>query len=101
MRGMFSEVTFETVSFSTCISYTHSYHPEAAATMYQYARRLSAYMASPQQFVALSEMQAHAYLVAMNALSLIDHKSAWISMPATPEAISQVHSHEFLYQFLC
>lgn len=47
-------------------------------------------MGSSQQFVVISEMQAHAYLVAMNALSLIDPKNAWISMPIAPEAVSQV-----------
>ncbi|KAF8574446.1 hypothetical protein K439DRAFT_1399027 [Ramaria rubella] len=68
----------------------------AAATMYQFARRLSSYMTSPEQFIALSEMQAQAYLVAMNALSLIDPKSAWISMPVTPDAVSQSHKRRKL-----
>lgn len=58
--------------------------------MVQYARRLSSHMKSSQYFVVLSEMQAHAYLVAMNALSLIDPKNAWISMPIAPEVASQV-----------
>lgn len=52
-------------------------------------------MGSPQHFVALSEMQAQAYLVAMNALSLIDPKSAWISMTVTPEIVTQVSSFGF------
>ena len=67
--------------------------------MYQFARRLSSYLSSPLEFVTISEMQSHAYLVAMNALSLIDPKSAWISMPAVPEAVTQVRVHLVLFCF--
>lgn len=58
----------------------------AAATMYQHARRIAPLVASSAQFTEISELQAESLLVAMNALSLIEPKSAWISLPALPDA---------------
>ncbi|GJJ16272.1 hypothetical protein Clacol_010568 [Clathrus columnatus] len=60
----------------------------AAATMYQFARRLSPFMEGSSQFVVVAEMQAEAYLVAINALSLLDPKNAWIALPIPSEILS-------------
>jgi len=72
----------------------------AAATMYQFARRLAPLMETTAQFVVLGEMQAQAYLVAMNALSLIDPKSAWISLPVTSVIASQTRKRRKLSQHI-
>jgi hypothetical protein len=51
--------------------------------MYQRARKLHDLINDPSTLVTLAEEQLEAYLVAMNALSLLDRKSAWVSMPAS------------------
>ncbi|KIJ26033.1 hypothetical protein M422DRAFT_236708 [Sphaerobolus stellatus SS14] len=56
----------------------------AAATMYQHARRLDPLLDSSPHFVEIANLQLESYLVALNALSLIDPKSAWISLPIPP-----------------
>ena len=59
--------------------------------MYQRARKLASLSnSSPQQFVTLAELQLEAYLVSINALSLVDPKSAWIILPFTAEPGNEV-----------
>lgn len=96
MRGMSSEATSVTVS-----KWQHLFRSDtnifftAAATMYQFARRLTPLMEKSPQFSAIAEMQVQAYLVAMNALSLLDPKNSWITLPNPPEASLSV----FLFFF--
>lgn len=49
--------------------------------MYQRARKLHDLIGDPSQTLALAEEQLESYIVAMNALSLLDHANAWIVMP--------------------
>ncbi|KAF8076014.1 nucleoporin Nup120/160-domain-containing protein [Lyophyllum atratum] len=53
----------------------------AALAMYQRARRLQNLINDPTSFASLAEEQLEAYLVAINALSLVDQKNAWILLP--------------------
>ncbi|CAL1702056.1 unnamed protein product [Somion occarium] len=55
----------------------------AAAVMYQRARKLGTLYDNPADFDALAELQLEAYVVSINALSLIDPASAWFVMPLT------------------
>src|ERR1700733_15367140 len=75
-RGDYRNGTFPFVEYD----YT-SYNHVAALTMYQRARKLHDLINDPSSLVVLAEEQLEAYLVAMNALSLLDRKSAWVSMP--------------------
>ena len=52
-------------------------------TMYQRARKLGALTGDPTDFHALADLQLEAYVVSINALSLVEPKSAWFSMPAS------------------
>lgn len=59
--------------------------------MYQRARKLAqAAEARPDQFMKLAEQQLEAYVVSINALSLIDQKSAWIVLPISAESNREV-----------
>lgn len=58
----------------------------AALTMYQRARKFSAAMGDAAAFVELAELQLEAYVVAMNALALVDPRSQWITLPIIAEA---------------
>ena len=53
----------------------------AAITMYQRARKSHDFTGEPSQVLVLAEEQLESYVVAMNALSLLDHANAWIVMP--------------------
>lgn len=64
--------------------------------MYHFGRRLSPLIEESPQLSAIAEMQTQAYLVAMNALSLLDPKNAWITLRNPPEASSPVVSLPFL-----
>ncbi|KAI0643699.1 nucleoporin Nup120/160-domain-containing protein [Trametes meyenii] len=57
----------------------------AALTMYQRARKLAALMGDPAAFAELAELQLEAYVVAMNALALVDSKNQWITLPIIGE----------------
>ncbi|KAI0637706.1 nucleoporin Nup120/160-domain-containing protein [Trametes polyzona] len=57
----------------------------AALTMYQRARKLAALMSDPATFAELAELQLEAYVVAMNALALVDPKNQWVTLPITAE----------------
>lgn len=61
--------------------------------MYQRARKLASLIDDRSQFINLVELQLEAYVVAMNALSLIESKNAWIVMPVTGEAEHEVSGH--------
>jgi hypothetical protein len=51
--------------------------------MYQHAQNLhELVMSSPSVVIDLGPEELEAYLLAMNCLSLIDSKDAWILMPA-------------------
>lgn len=52
-------------------------------TMYQRARKLGALPGGPTDFHALADLQLEAYAVSINALSLVESKSAWFSLPAS------------------
>lgn len=65
--------------------------PLAALTMYQRARKLGIVINNnPEQFVDLAEMQLEAYLVSINALSLIDPKSAWFVLSISADSGNEV-----------
>jgi len=54
--------------------------------MYQRARKLATLAADPSNFVSMAELQIEAYLGAVNALSLVDQKVAWIAIPFAAES---------------
>lgn len=85
IHGTFQEVTSEMVSvhFSNCDLAAESMPFPAAAVMYQRARKLGTLYDNPADFDALAELQLEAYVVSINALSLIDPASAWFVMPLT------------------
>jgi len=58
--------------------------------MYQRAQKLKDPIGDPSLIVSLGEEQLEAYLVAMNALSLLDQKNAWIVMPVYGETGREV-----------
>lgn len=63
----------------------------AASTMYQRARKLAQQVDdSPDQFIRLGEQQLEAYIVSINALSLLDQKSAWMVLPISVETGNEV-----------
>jgi nuclear pore complex protein Nup160 len=49
--------------------------------MYQRARKLRDLASDPSLFMSLVDEQLEGYLIAINCLSLLDPKSAWILMP--------------------
>ncbi|KAK7696575.1 hypothetical protein QCA50_001233 [Cerrena zonata] len=57
----------------------------ASSVMYQRARKLASLVDSPADFIALAELQLEAYVVSINALSLIDPGSAWFVMTVVSE----------------
>jgi nuclear pore complex protein Nup160 len=62
----------------------------AALSMYQRARSLQDLIIDTSTFIYLAEEQLEAYMAAINALCLLDRKSAWIAMPISRNAGSQV-----------
>ena len=70
-----------TLSFATLCNTRIS----AALVMYQRARKLGTLATEPSDFAPMAELQMEAYLGAMNALSLVDQKAAWITIPLTTE----------------
>ncbi|OCH95867.1 hypothetical protein OBBRIDRAFT_744376 [Obba rivulosa] len=57
----------------------------AAQTMYLRARKVATLMDDPSGFFNVAELQLEAYVLALNALSLVDKRNAWIVMPVTAE----------------
>ena len=66
--------------------YNHNTTISAALVMYQRARKLAILAAEPSNFVPMAELQMEAYLGAVNALSLVDQKVAWIAIPLVAES---------------
>lgn len=64
--------------------------PSAASSMYLRARKLHDLMSDPSLFSAFALDQLEAYTVAINALSLIEEESAWISLPIQTEYPTEV-----------
>lgn len=64
----------------------HNTRISAALVMYQRARKLGTLAAEPSNFVPMAELQIEAYLGAVNALSLVDQKVAWIAIPLAAES---------------
>ena len=59
--------------------------------MYQRARKLGTVISNnPDQFLNLAELQLEAYTVCINALSLLDPKSAWFVLPISAENSNEV-----------
>ena len=54
--------------------------------MYQRARKLATLAAEPSNYVPMAELQIEAYLGAVNALSLVDQKVAWIAIPLVADS---------------
>jgi hypothetical protein len=58
--------------------------------MYQRARKLHNLIGDPNGLFIVAEEQLEAYLVAINALSLVDRKSAWVALPVQQETGHEV-----------
>lgn len=65
----------------------------AALAMYQRARKVQDLIYDPSTFDSLAEEQLDAYSIAINALSLVDPKNAWILLPITLESAHEVGHH--------
>lgn len=59
----------------------------ASLTMYQRARKLRDITVDAASFVSLAEDQLEALSVAINALCLVDEKSAWILVPVSLDSV--------------
>ncbi|KAG6885255.1 hypothetical protein C0993_004112 [Termitomyces sp. T159_Od127] len=79
--GSSAEEITEVVCNSAPFSSSAPYLPIAALAIYQRARRIQDLVTDPEAFAALSEGQLEAYNLAINALSLVDARSAWILLP--------------------
>lgn len=53
--------------------------------MYQRARKLHRLVGDPRTFLELAEEQLESYMIAMNAISLLERKNAWIVMPTSAD----------------
>ena len=58
--------------------------------MYQRAKSLQDLISDPSTFIYLAEEQLEAYMVAINALSLLERRNAWIAMPIVHNVDRQV-----------
>ncbi|KAF8914143.1 nucleoporin Nup120/160-domain-containing protein [Gymnopilus junonius] len=61
----------------------------ASLAMYQRARKLRDLITDSRSFIALAEDQLESLSVAINALYLVDDKSAWVLMPVIPDPSRQ------------
>ncbi|KAI0030435.1 nucleoporin Nup120/160-domain-containing protein [Vararia minispora EC-137] len=75
--------SYSRILYSWYIS--RSDYRNAARVMYQRARKLGMLARDPRQYSELSERQLESYIAAVNALSLLDPKSAWFVIPLNPE----------------
>ena len=71
---------------SSFVVVRHNTRIPAALVMYQRARKLATLVTEPSNFTPMAELQIEAYLGAVNALSLVDQKVAWIAIPLTAES---------------
>ena len=70
---------------------TRGDYRSAAAVMYDQAKKLA--VSRHPSHLTISDVvvkQARSYLAAINALSLLDEKQAWIGYPRTPEPYMRV-----------
>lgn len=59
--------------------------------MYQHGRRLAEIALAPQvETQEIATMQARSYLAAINALSLVDYKNAWIEFTVSSAESTKV-----------
>jgi nuclear pore complex protein Nup160 len=69
-------------------------HRNGARTMYQRARKLQENTAHSPDVITLMEEQLEAYLLAINSLSLLGTKCAWIVIQIPPNAMIDAESHK-------
>ncbi len=55
--------------------------------MYQQAQKLSASVIEAKSFIEVAQAQLEATVIAMNALSLVDSKDAWIVVPRSSATV--------------
>lgn len=80
--GMFRGATIATASFRSVLIASYSYPLVAGAlVMYQQAQKLAASVVDVASFVETAQPQLEAIMIAVNALSLVDSKNAWIVVP--------------------
>jgi hypothetical protein len=89
IHGSSAEATTEMVGSSQILS-TFSHSSAAALVMYQRARKLQNLINDPTSFSSLAEAQLEAYVIAINALSLVDAKNAWVVLSVPPESAHEV-----------
>jgi nuclear pore complex protein Nup160 len=58
--------------------------------MYQRARKLQDLISDPISFASLAEDQLEAYNIAINSLSLVDQKNAWVLLPISTDTSHEV-----------
>lgn len=83
--GMFRGVI--SAMASLCIVEPNSFSSRsisAALVMYQQAQKLAMSIVDVVSFVETAQAQLEAIMVAINALSLVDSKNAWIVAPRSP-----------------
>ena len=54
--------------------------------MFRQARRLNEIQCRPDEYIDFATEEAQCYLAAINCLSLIDPKSAWVALPGSPDS---------------
>ncbi|GLB33440.1 putative nucleoporin Nup120/160 [Lyophyllum shimeji] len=72
----------------------------AALAMYQRARKLQDLIHDPTSFASLAEEQLEAYLVAINALSLVEPKNAWVLLPMPADHFYEPHKRRKLPRYI-
>jgi nuclear pore complex protein Nup160 len=58
--------------------------------MYQRARKLQDLINDAVSFASLAEQQLEAYNIAINSLSLVDQKNAWVLLPIPADTTHEV-----------
>jgi hypothetical protein len=77
-------------TYSTCsLSLTLARSPSAALAIYAQARRFGE---AHGPFAEISARRAKSYLLAINALALVDPKHAWLAMPVAVDPSGKVPS---------
>lgn len=66
---------------------SHGDYRSAGEIMYAQGRRFAEASSSKLQPFEVAAMRARSYLTAINALSLVDKRNAWISVTASPESV--------------
>ncbi|KAJ7929169.1 nucleoporin Nup120/160-domain-containing protein [Mycena leptocephala] len=85
----------ELFSHPVFLVYFRGDHRNAALVMYQRARKLQDLIASDLSLSAsLAGQQQEAYMVAINSLSLVDHRNAWFLLPVLLADHSREQRHK-------